>query len=333
MNIKSSQISIIVPVYNSENFLKNCIESILNQTYTNFELILIDDGSLDRSPYICDEYSQKDSRIKVIYKENEGPGMARNCGLDIAKGEYIAFVDSDDVIHPQFLEILLYAIQSGDYDLAMCDNYQLKNREIHIQNLQCKNLQFKVFSQEEMFKKIFSDWRYIVVWGKLYKKEIVNEKRFLNQYYSEDWEFNTFYSLNSKNNIFINHKLYFQGQEEGSLTRSSVKVNFSDHINALYSAFLIIPENKKFFSAIILDILYNDIIYFRNNKNLNKNKDNIRLVKNIYTKTKITYFKNENIPLRNKFLYILFSSVFLYKIYLFLYLPTKFFLKNFLKIN
>ena len=101
---KNPKISIIVPVYNAEQYLRRCIDSILNQSFTDFELILIDDGSKDKSSDICDEYAAKDSRIKVYHKENGGVSSARNLGLDNANGEWIAFVDSDDFIKEDYLK-------------------------------------------------------------------------------------------------------------------------------------------------------------------------------------------------------------------------------------
>lgn len=101
-----SQISIIVPVYNSEKYLRRCIDSILSQSFTDFELIIVDDGSKDSSPQICDEYVAKDNRVRVIHKENGGVSAARNDGLDIAKGEYVTFIDSDDWVEKEYLETL-----------------------------------------------------------------------------------------------------------------------------------------------------------------------------------------------------------------------------------
>lgn len=113
------KISIIVPVYNCEAMVGKCIESICTQTYKNFELILINDGSTDASGNICEEYSQKDARIKVIHKENGGQGTARNMGLDIADGDYIAFVDADDTVTPDMLEVSLKYISKSNADLCI----------------------------------------------------------------------------------------------------------------------------------------------------------------------------------------------------------------------
>lgn len=118
-------ISVIVPVYKTEAFLRTCIESILNQTYSHLELILIDDGSPDCSGKICDEYAKKDVRIKVLHQKNSGVAQARNAGLDCAIGDYITFVDSDDFIQPQMYEKMINCVQKYDCDLVLCDCMKL----------------------------------------------------------------------------------------------------------------------------------------------------------------------------------------------------------------
>lgn len=117
-------ISIIIPVYNSEKYLVCCLERIINQTYQNIEIILIDDGSKDGSSKICDEYARKDKRIKVIHKQNNGAAAARNTGLDNASGEYIAFVDSDDYIELNMYQEMMKINQQYDCDLVLCDCYK-----------------------------------------------------------------------------------------------------------------------------------------------------------------------------------------------------------------
>ncbi len=114
-------ISVIVPVYNAEKYLGKCVNSILNQDYKDIELILVDDGSKDSSPAMCDEFAKQDKRIKVVHKENGGPAKARNTGLDIAKGEYIAFVDSDDWLEPDMYSHLIELIKINNADMAFCE--------------------------------------------------------------------------------------------------------------------------------------------------------------------------------------------------------------------
>ena len=116
-----AQVSIIVPVYQVETYLRQCIDSILAQTFTDFELILVDDGSKDKSGEICEEYAGKDGRVRVIHKENGGLSDARNAGLEQAAGEYFMFVDSDDYIAPTMIERLYNSIQSESADIAACN--------------------------------------------------------------------------------------------------------------------------------------------------------------------------------------------------------------------
>lgn len=116
----NSKISVIIPVYKAELYIEACVSSILAQTYSDFELILVDDGSPDRSGLICDELAKTDPRIQVIHKENGGAATARNAGLDSATGDYIAFVDGDDLIHPQYLEFLLRLLEQNNADFSMC---------------------------------------------------------------------------------------------------------------------------------------------------------------------------------------------------------------------
>ena len=135
MNQNSKIISIIVPIYNSEKYLERCINSILNQTYTNFELILINDGSKDSSLKICRKYASKDNRIVVIDKENEGVSIARNMGIQRAKGELISFVDADDYIEKTFLEDMLNVMSKYNVDYVTCGyNRVYDDHTEHINN-------------------------------------------------------------------------------------------------------------------------------------------------------------------------------------------------------
>jgi len=118
------QISVIVPVYNVEKYLHACLDSILAQTFTDFELILIDDGSPDSSGKICDEYAEKDNRIRVFHQENQGQAAARNFGVAQAKADWIHFVDSDDIIHPQMLEVLLEPLKNSSTKISACSVYE-----------------------------------------------------------------------------------------------------------------------------------------------------------------------------------------------------------------
>lgn len=176
--MKEDLVSIIIPVYKVEKYLKECLESIVNQTYENLEIILVNDGSPDSCGKICDEYARKDARVRVIHKENGGLSSARNAGLDIANGEYISFVDSDDAVNEKFIEILYKMCIENNCDIAECDFMRFKNEIV------CSNMtqnQIDIFSNRKMQNKLFicgESIKTVVVWNKLYKKYLFKDVRF-----------------------------------------------------------------------------------------------------------------------------------------------------------
>lgn len=205
-------ISVIVPVYRAEKYLPRCINSILNQTYKNFELILVDDGSPDNSGKICDDYALKDNRIKVIHKENGGVSSARNAGIDVANGEYINFIDSDDWVPLDSLEILLNAIVENNADLSV-GGYE--SRELKIVN---NSLPYKTILLDENFLvdaselKILDSGHFHSSCCKLFKKQIIKSANInfnLSIKQGEDCLFVREYLLNSKKIITLNQNVYY----------------------------------------------------------------------------------------------------------------------------
>lgn len=172
-------ISVIVPIYNVEKYLRKCIDSIINQTYKNLEIILIDDGSTDNSSSICDEYKKKDNRIVVIHKTNGGLSSARNKGLDISNGELISFVDSDDYIESNMLECLKANMDKYSSDISVCDFYYVKNGNKRKSKTEFKKKEY-VSSDKDKFNNIQNEYGPITVyvWNKLFKKEVFNNIRF-----------------------------------------------------------------------------------------------------------------------------------------------------------
>lgn len=168
----SPLISIIIPVYKVEKYLPRCIESVLNQTYKNFELILVDDGSPDNSGKICDEYALKDERIKVIHKENGGVSSARNAGIDVAKGEFINFIDSDDWVPSNSLQTLLAGI-SNDCDISVGS---FENRDVKIRKkpLNVSKIYISDLKIERNLRILERD-EFHGPWGKIYKSKIIKE--------------------------------------------------------------------------------------------------------------------------------------------------------------
>jgi glycosyltransferase involved in cell wall biosynthesis len=169
-------ISIIVPVYNAEKYLKRCINSIVNQSFCDFELILINDGSTDKSGRICDEYAQIDKRIKVVHKKNEGVSLTRNLGINIANGEYITFIDSDDWIEQDFFKKAIEYIKKNDVSILITSFVFEYNKKVF--NVFCGKKDEIILNDEikkEFFKQNKFTW---TVYDKFFKKEIIKKCKF-----------------------------------------------------------------------------------------------------------------------------------------------------------
>ena len=176
----SKLISVIIPVYNAEAYLSTCIDSVLSQSYSNLEILLVNDGSTDNSSDICETYAKKDNRIRVLHKQNGGSSSARNLGLDVASGDFVTFIDSDDVVSPQLLQQLFDIL--GNNKISMC-SYQ---RFINHPTSNIKLGQQRWEDAPTILRKMFQDNKYIVIWGKLYRRELFNTFRFCEGIIYED---------------------------------------------------------------------------------------------------------------------------------------------------
>jgi len=168
--MKSPVISVIVPVYKAENYLHRCVDSILAQTFTDFEVLLVDDGSPDRSGEICDEYAQKDDRVRVFHKENGGVSSARNVGIDNAHGEYTIHADPDDWVEPNMLEELYKKAQEEDADMVICDFYMNKQSK-QIYKSQCPTS----LNDIQLIRKDFINKLHGSTWNKLVRASCYKE--------------------------------------------------------------------------------------------------------------------------------------------------------------
>lgn len=226
------KISIIIPVYNVEKYIERCIDSVLNQTLKDIEIILVDDGSPDNSGIICDNYAKKDNRIKVIHKKNAGLGYARNSGIEIAKGEFVGFVDSDDYVETTMFEKLYNKAFQENADTCLCN---------------IKNIS-GTYRDEEVIKEILprliggNDCIGMSVWKGIYSKKLIdnNSIRFVSEreFISEDIMFDLNYYRYSKCVSIINEKLYYYTVNTSSLSRKYKEDRF-DMCSKLYD------EEKK----------------------------------------------------------------------------------------
>lgn len=215
-------VSVIVPIYNVEEYLPNCIRSILSQTYSDFELILVDDGSLDSSYSICESYAKIDSRIKVVHQNNAGLSAARNTGIENAKGEYLTFIDSDDFVQSCYLEVLVKGCKEYQADLSVCSFIRcLSNDTIDSVRIPPRIENFDVFSDERM--KVFLTTQRVrtSAWAKLYRKSLFDTLRFPVGKYNED-EFTTYLAIHLANKVVIsNYKGYVYRYNKKSIMNES----------------------------------------------------------------------------------------------------------------
>jgi len=211
-------LSVIIPVYNVKPYLEKCVESIVDQTYHNLQIILVDDGSTDGSQTICDELAQKDSRIVVIHKENGGLSTARNVGMDRAKGDYIAFVDSDDWLERNMYEVLINQLEAHDADLVACSFYECKGDEKKAVG-DSKNI--SVFNTEEIF--INKNQLRFLVWNKVFRRSFVEKLRFVPGQVYEDFHFCRQVFLKTKKLIYLDVPFYDYRISRPGNTNSSFK--------------------------------------------------------------------------------------------------------------
>ncbi len=232
-------ISVIVPVYNVEKYLRKCIDSILSQTYTNLEIILVDDGSVDNSGRICDEYKEKDSRIVVIHKENGGLSSARNAGLDMAHGEYIGFIDSDDYIGSDMYEELYKNMQDNNADLSICGILDL------YQGIESKRNtpDTKVMLTAEAIKLMLLTRLTVSFCNKLFKRELFKDTRFPTGKIVEDAFLITEILLKCDIVAFSSEEKYYYVHRENSITTRKYHKSDDDVIEAWEKNYKLILEN------------------------------------------------------------------------------------------
>lgn len=238
----SSVISVIVPIYNVEKYLQRCVDSIINQTYRNLEIILVDDGSPDNCPKMCDDYAKIDNRIKVVHKENGGLSDARNAGMKVAAGEYVSFIDSDDYISLDFYKTLLQAIIDNDSDIVECGVVKFY-----------ENGKFDEYSDDQMIKNfntvdgleglINENSFHQYVWNKLYKTNIALDIPYAVGKLNED-EFWTYQIFGKAKKVTrINKTMYYYFQRGSSIMGNGYNIRRLDALEGKMNRQAYIEKN------------------------------------------------------------------------------------------
>ncbi len=258
-------ISVIVPIYNVEQYLKSCIDSILAQSFRDFELILVDDGSPDRCGEICDEYKKHDDRIIVIHKENGGLSDARNKGIDIAKGQYLSFIDSDDVINPSMLKTLYENAIRFDADISACRYCRFED-DVPV-DIPTDNSNIKTFNTRE---KIFTDYfsrpsnLLLTSCNKIYKRTLLANCRFRKMHTWEDVEFAAQLITNNRCNkaVLTFDTLYYYRDRKMSISNTapslSIKLRSFEFQNYIFSK---IPVRDRSYKGVLIDFFVDSILF------------------------------------------------------------------------
>lgn len=228
---ENPKISVIIPVYNAAPYLRECLDSVLNQTYVNLEIMLIDDGSTDGSGALCDAYAVRDGRVRVFHQENRGQSAARNVGLDAMTGDLIAFVDADDVAAPGMLEQLLAALNTGA-DFAICN---IRRIDEGGNTLDLCPIGDGVLTREEFLDKLLEEqaWFYVMPGGKLYRRGIFQNLRFPEGFIYEDEA--VLYSIvaRCRQIATLSDGLYYYRQHGASTMGQGLRIQSTDKLTAL----------------------------------------------------------------------------------------------------
>lgn len=240
------KISIVVPIYNVENYIKECVESLINQDYENIEIILVDDGSTDSSGIICDDYQKNNTNVFSYHKKNGGLSDARNYGIDRANGKYIAFVDGDDMVEKDYISFMYKLIKEGNVEISSCGIKKIyENGTIKIDSFENIHKNF-IGNEAEIYLNVIGYFN-VSACNKLFKKDLFDTIRFPKGKKSEDW-FVMYKIIEKSNELFYDSTpKYIYRQRIGSITRST-QVNI-DAVNAakeVYEYYLKNDDVRKY---------------------------------------------------------------------------------------
>lgn len=271
-------ISVIVPVFNVEKYLNKCIDSIISQTYKKLEILLIDDGSTDKCSQICNEYARVDSRVKVIHQKNAGLSAARNVGLEIAKGDYIGFVDSDDYIAQNMYESLFKIIKKTNSDLAICNWINIDEYENNI--YESSPIIDEILTQKQAFKKLEDEkwWYYVVAWNKLYRSSIFKEIRYPIGKINEDLAVIHEVFSRCGQVASTEKRLYYYVKREGSIMDSSTSIRRLDAVEALSKRYYFYKEKElNEFLPNTIKLMLNEYFHVRGKVRIKCSADRTRV--------------------------------------------------------
>lgn len=281
------KVSIVIPVYNASKYLDKCVDSILSQTYKNLEVLLINDGSTDNSLEICNNYKKIDDRIVVIDVYNGGASFARNNGIDKSTGDYITFVDSDDYVADNYVEMLVNTLESNNYDICCC----CCNKKYPDGKIEEELFLEREISQKEFIEGLFLQQGLGVCRNKIYKREIIGDTRFEESLkVGEDSYFNLCLSKKINKVKYISECLYYYCVNDQSLVRKYSENYYENYYNAALKTKKYVDENfddeiinlcNNYVAFTLILIIVNYSCNFKRTKNIFKMKKNIKKISKI----------------------------------------------------
>ena len=310
-------ITIVVPIYNVEKYLKQCLESLISQTYKNIEIILINDGSTDGSKKICEEFAKKDTRIIVINQKNSGLSAARNTGINNANGKYITFVDADDYVSNYYIEKLYNAIKKQKSQIAQCDIQKVDSNGKFIKKMGYEQETIKTY--KDMIIDMMNDMHWIenvVVGNKIYEIGLFKNIKFpLNKIHEDEFVTYKLYYLTKKISI-VNESLYYYRQTNNSIMEKKYKIKNLDGLEAIKERMnFFYEENEKELHGITIKFYIEQIRvnYIKLKKYVSNSKNICMEIKKEYNKYYLKCLINKYISHRIKLmalLFLLFPNVF-----------------------
>ena len=303
-------VSVIVTVYNLEKHLPRMLQCIKDQTYSNIEIILVDDGSTDSSGRLCDEFARNDSHCLVIHKENGGQSSARNAGQEVAGGDYLVFPDGDDVMHPDTVKTLVDAISSDPAnEIAICglsvvdDSERVVFPQIDVRN------RTRLLSRDDLMEGLFSKEKllYSIGWNKLYRKELLKDL-YANDYARhQDFDFNLRVYQRASQAILVDLPLYYWMQHPASKihAKNHLGIYYDCRCHSLYSNWCKMAESQSTYGHLLLRSLYKDMVFWKEWSRNEPDYDRVKALCDDYQKETVWhYVKCPKVSLGEKMLFL-----------------------------
>ena len=293
----SKLLSVVIPVYNVEKYLVECLDSVIKQTYKNLQIILVDDGSTDNSGDICDSYAKKDKRITVIHQKNMGAGAAKNTGLDCVKGEYLSIIDSDDFIELDMYEKMISLMETNKVDVVQCGfNNYFVNGSIK------RSFENRKLTVNQYLKEMSVEWRYAIFWNKLFKSNLLRDTRFPVGRKIDD-EFFTYKLIADARFVYITSKIFcnYRMRKSSVMNECNNERLISDRVDCFVERYEYIAQRFSNLKKIYYNHLSDILLYFDKQVSDKEIKIKINKIKKIYPYKTPNLFVRFLRSLKNKY--------------------------------